>query len=218
MAGILSGTMRAPLTAVVFAFELPHDVNAFLPTILGWAVAYGFSVIVMPRSILPEKIARRGRHVYREYGVDPLERHFVEEVMSRDPITIPATLPAVEALKMYFGEGQRHRAYPVVDNGRVLGMIDRADFSAIPADGSNLPVAQLLCRESTAAFILPSDTCRAVALRLAAGALERLPVVSDPVTRHRVGIVSRSDLVKPARALHEEEEHREGPLKFGSED
>ena len=88
MAAILGGTMRAPLTAIVFAFGLTHDVNAFLPTILGCAVAYGFTVIVMPRSILTEKIARRGRHVHREYGVDPLERHFVEELYYRgqDPL------------------------------------------------------------------------------------------------------------------------------------
>ena len=74
MAATLGGTMRAPLTAVVFAFGLTHDVNAFLPTLLACAVAYGFTVIVMPRSILTEKIARRGHHIYREYGVDPMER------------------------------------------------------------------------------------------------------------------------------------------------
>ena len=44
----------------------------------------------MPRSILTEKIARRGYHVYREYGIDPLERHIVSEVMTRDVTTIDA--------------------------------------------------------------------------------------------------------------------------------
>lgn len=82
--------MRAPLTAVVFAFELTHDANAFLPTLLSSAIAYGFTVRLMPRSILTEKIARRGRHVYREYGVDPLERSFVAEVMTREVVTFPA--------------------------------------------------------------------------------------------------------------------------------
>jgi H+/Cl- antiporter ClcA len=60
MAAILGGTMRAPLTSVVFAFGLTHDLNALLPTILGCAIAYGFTVIVMPQSILTEKIARTG--------------------------------------------------------------------------------------------------------------------------------------------------------------
>jgi CBS-domain-containing membrane protein len=46
-------------------------------------------------------------------------------------------------------------------------------------------------------------------MKLAAHGLERLPVVSDSTTRELTGIISRSDLLKPARALHEEEVHRE---------
>ena len=45
-------------------------------------VAYGFTVLVMKRSILTEKVARRGYHISREYAVDPLERLSVGEVMS----------------------------------------------------------------------------------------------------------------------------------------
>src|SRR3546814_2487954 len=101
MAATLGGTMRAPLMAVVFAFELTWDTNALLPTILGCVVAYGFSVVAMPRSILTEKIARRGLHVYREYGVDPLERHFVSEVMTADAVTIPADMPVPDTLSEY---------------------------------------------------------------------------------------------------------------------
>ena len=84
MAATLGGTMRAPLTAIVFAFGLTHDTNALLPLLAATLVAYGFTRVVMQRSILTEKIARRGYHIYREYGVDPLERHHVDEVMTRD--------------------------------------------------------------------------------------------------------------------------------------
>jgi chloride channel protein, CIC family len=209
MAAMLSGTMRAPLTAVVFSFELTHDSNAFLPTMLGCAVAYGLTVIVMPRSILTEKIARRGRHVYREYGVDPLERHFVEEVMSRDPIAIPGSLSTAEVRNDYFGSAQRYRAYPVVADGRVLGVVDRGTLQGLEPGAREQPIAQLLPKESELVFALPSETCRQVASRLAASGLERVPVIDDPATRHLLGIVSRSDLLRPARRLHEEEVHRE---------
>jgi chloride channel protein, CIC family len=214
MAAILSGTMRAPLTAVVFTFELTHDVNAFLPTMLSCAVAYGFTVIVMRRSILTEKIARRGRHVYREYGVDPLERHFIEEVMSRHPITIPASLTVAQVRETYFGAGQQYRAYPVVERGRVLGIMDRAALAAIATGASEQSIAQLLPKERELAFALASETCRQVASRLAADGLERLPVIDDTATQQLVGIVSRSDLVEPARRLHEEEVHRERVFRF----
>jgi H+/Cl- antiporter ClcA len=73
MAAVLAGTMRAPLMGVVFALELTHDIEA-LPALLPAAiVSYGFSVLLMKRSILTEKVARRGYHISQEYSVDPLE-------------------------------------------------------------------------------------------------------------------------------------------------
>jgi H+/Cl- antiporter ClcA len=83
MAATLGATLGAPLTAIVFAFGLTHDSNALLPLLAATLVAHGFATVVMRRSIMTEKIARRGYHIYREYGVDPLERHYVDEVMSK---------------------------------------------------------------------------------------------------------------------------------------
>jgi len=211
MAATLGGTMRAPLTAVVFAFGLTHDGNALLPILLGSAVAYGFTVMVMPRSILTEKIARRGQHVFREYGLDPLERQFVDEVMTRDVIAIPAAQPIGAVLAQFFGSAQRHRAFPVTDEGRLVGVADRAMLLAAASTGPERPVAALF--HAAPAVALAQETCRAVASRMAALGLERLPVVEAGAREHLVGIVSRSDLLKPAQALHEEEARRERFLR-----
>jgi CBS domain-containing protein len=216
MTATLGGTMRAPLTAVVFGFGLTHDVNAFLPSILSCAIAYGITVIAMPRSILTEKIARRGQHVFREYGVDPLERHFVAEVMTREPVAIPADLPVKEVLARYFGIEQRHRAYPLVRDGRLLGMLDRAVLSRASAEVRLEEPVHALSSFEPAALALASEPCRTVAWRMASEGLERLPVVDDLLTRRLVGIVSRSDLLKPVSRLHEEEMHRERLLRWGS--
>ena len=86
MAAILGGTMRAPLTGVVFALELTHDVHALLPLLVAAVVAHGFTVLTLRRSILTEKVARRGFHLSREYAVDPLEILFVREVMRPAPV------------------------------------------------------------------------------------------------------------------------------------
>jgi H+/Cl- antiporter ClcA len=212
MAATLGGTMRAPLMAVVFAFELTWDTNALLPTILGCVVAYGFSVVAMPRSILTEKIARRGLHVYREYGVDPLERHFVSEVMTGDVVAIPAAMPVPEVQARYFGIGQKHRAYPVVDGERLVGMIDRDDLPPDVVQDDAQPVVELL-QGIVAPHALATETCRAVASRMASLGLQRLPVVESEQSPKLVGVVSRSDLLKPARELHEEESRRERFLR-----
>ena len=212
MAATLGGTMRAPLMAVVFAFELTFDTNALLPTILGCVVAYGFSVVAMPRSILTEKIARRGLHVYREYGVDPLERHFVNEVMTSEVIAIPAAMPVPEVQARYFGATQKQRAYPVVDGDRLLGMLVRDELPPEVVQDPAQPVAELV-QGIEVAYALASETCRAVASRMAALGLERFAVVESAESLKLVGVVSRSDLLKPARQLHEEESRRERFLR-----
>ena len=215
MAAILAGTMRAPLMAVVFAFELTHDTNVFVPALFSCAIAYGFTVMLMPRSILTEKIARRGRHVFREYGTDPLERHFVEDVMTKSPITIPADLRLADALIHFFGNEQRHRAYPIVAAGRVLGILDRAALNDLTATALQQPVAMLVAEPDNLEVAIPSETCRAIASRLAASGLERLPVVPEPGSRELIGIVSRSDLFKAVRDLHDAETKREGWVRIG---
>ncbi|HTH61447.1 MAG TPA: chloride channel protein [Paraburkholderia sp.] len=208
MAATLGSTLGAPLTAIVFAFELTHDANALLPLLTATLVAHAFSTIAMRRSIMTEKIARRGRHIYREYGVDPLERHYVDEVMTRDVIAIDAALTANDALATYFGAQQAHRAYPVVEAGAVIGVVDRASLAALAADDTlrATPLATAL-HGRTPATALASETCRLVATRLAVHGLERLTVVTDRQSMQLVGIVSRSDLVKLSLA-HFEDEHR----------
>jgi H+/Cl- antiporter ClcA len=210
MAATLGATLGAPLTAIVFAFGLTHDSNALLPLLAATLVAHGFATVVMKRSIMTEKIARRGYHIYREYGVDPLERHYVDEVMSRTVEAIEADVTVRDALTTFFGTTQTRRAYPVVHDDVVLGVVDRTALEKIrdheTAQTLDTRLADVL-RVHAPVFALPGETCRLVATRLAVHGLERLPVVADQKTLRLVGIVSRSDLIKPSIA-HFEEEHK----------
>ncbi|MBV8652469.1 MAG: chloride channel protein, partial [Alphaproteobacteria bacterium] len=71
MAAMMGGTMRSPLTAIVFAIELTHNLGAMLPLAVACAMAHATTVLLLRRSILTEKVARKGHHVMREYIVDP---------------------------------------------------------------------------------------------------------------------------------------------------
>lgn len=208
MAATLGGMMRAPIMSVMFALELTHDVDALLPLLTASTVAYGFTVLLMPRSILTEKIARRGYHIYREYSIDPLERHTVREVMTQGVETIAAHVALQDALEQYFGTQQTHRAFPVVNGNAFVGLVDRKTLLAGVQSGLVKRVSELF-GANVPAMALPDETCRTIATRLAVHGLERLPVVTDAQTRHLVGIVSRSDLVKPSLALFDEEQRHE---------
>ncbi|SOY53504.1 chloride channel protein [Cupriavidus taiwanensis] len=209
MAGVLGSVLGAPLTAIVFAFGLTHDTEALLPLLLTTAVAYGFSVLAMKRSIMTEKIARRGLHIYREYSVDPLERAHVAELMTREVVAIDADLPVAEAMVRYFGEHAAHRAYPVVSEGRVLGMLERSAIRALAA--GEVPPG-LRCRDLLSApahVLLPGQTARAAAGSMAALSVARLPVVESAATMRLAGIVSLRDLLRPSGSVFHEESRRE---------
>ena len=83
MGAMLAGALGVPLTAVLFSLELTHAWPALLPLVLAATAAYTATSLMMPRSILTEKLARRGYHLSREYGVDPLETTSVAQAMTR---------------------------------------------------------------------------------------------------------------------------------------
>ncbi|MDE3009546.1 MAG: chloride channel protein [Pseudomonadota bacterium] len=208
MAATLGGMMRAPIMSVMFALELTHDLNALLPLLIASSVACGFTVMTMPRSILTEKISRRGHHIYREYGIDPLERHMVSELMSRTVVSIDGASTLQDALERHFGATQSHRVYPVLDGTAVIGMVDRDTLAAVADRNASTRLADVLSG-SAPVTALPGENCRTIATRLAQHDLECLAVVSDLQSRRLVGVISRSDLIKPSLAHVEEEHHRQ---------
>ncbi|HEY8100105.1 MAG TPA: chloride channel protein [Burkholderiaceae bacterium] len=217
MAAVLAGVLGAPLTAAIFALGLTGDFNALLPLLLATGISYGFTVLAMRRSIMTEKIARRGLHIYREYSVDPQERIFVNEVMTRNVNTIDANLPCHKVSSVYFGLMQQYRAYPVVSQeGKVIGMLDRALLLQGMKDHDESLAIGMLFQHGKLHFALPTETCQTVGRRMAAFHLERLPVIADADSCLLIGIVSRSDLLKPSRTVFDEEHVREriigGPL------
>ena len=90
LAAVVGGVMRSPLTGIVFTLELTHAWNDLTPLLVASVSAYLLSALLLKRSVLTEKIARRGLHLTREYSTDPLETFFAREVMTTDPVVLPA--------------------------------------------------------------------------------------------------------------------------------
>ncbi|MDQ2878892.1 MAG: chloride channel protein, partial [Pseudomonadota bacterium] len=196
MAGMMSGAMRAPLTGALFAVELTGHFDALPATIAASAGAYAVSVLIMRRSILTEKIARRGRHILQEYTVDPLEFLQAEEMMTPNPDTLPGEMSIREAVA-FFANAATHRSYPVIDREkRLLGLVSRSDALRWQVDGElrETPLADILS-DASQPFAYRTATIGEVADRMVATGIGRIPIV-DPETGAVVGILSRHDLLK----------------------
>jgi CBS domain-containing protein len=128
--------------------------------------------------------------------------------MTREVATIDGETAIADALSRHFGNAQAHRAFPVLVGARFIGMVDRDTLADGLRRWSDARVADLF-GANVPAMALPDENCRIVATRLAVHGLERLPVVTDAHSRRLVGLVARSDLIKPSLAVGDEEAVRE---------
>ncbi len=210
MAAVLGGTMRAPLTSVIFAFELTHDTNVLLPLLVASVISYAFTVLTLRRSILTEKVARRGYHLSAEYSVDPLEILFVHEVMRAKVVVLPAKSTLSEVAQfLRTDHRQEQRLLPVVNaEGQFAGVVTRGDIrQRLERNGTaaaNAPITELIRTNVVEAYA--DEPLRIVVNRMADKGCTRMPVL-DRTTRKFLGLVALSDLLK-ARTRHLEEERR----------
>ncbi len=225
MAAVLGGTMRAPFTGVIFALELTHDVNALLPLLAAVIVAYAVTVLVLRRSILTEKVARRGYNLGSEYAPDPLELLLVREVMQTSIVVLSPDLTLRDVASRLHRKlpSRTQRLYPVVDaSGALLGIatrdslqdaIDHVGADAAP-DGpyGDTSIAQYIVRDPSVAFV--DEPLAQVAFRMAETGFTRLPVLERGETRRVVGIVSLADLLRARSRVLEEERVRERVIRL----
>jgi len=217
MGAILGGTMRSPFTGIIFAIELTHDFNALLPLLIANACAFGVTVLLLKRSILTEKLSRRGFHLSREYSVDPLEILFVREVMRTNVMAFPEG-ETVNDFARWFRADHSPRGqhlYPVVDAERkITGVITRKDIENVlershRVDATIGSVARLL---PTVAYA--NEPLRVVAYRMAAKQFTRMPVVDPEDGNKLVGMISLEDLLSGRVRTLTEERTRERVLRL----
>jgi chloride channel protein, CIC family len=200
LAAVLGGVMRSPLTGVIFTLELTHDWSCLLPMLVAATSAYLVSALILKRSVLTEKVARRGLHLTREYTTDPLETFFAREVMTTAPATLvtyqrtAAVTPGETAL------------YMVLDgNGAFTGVLPRGVL--ISASGTNGATVADLAHPARV-VVYGDSTLREVANAFAQHEVTRAPVV-DRGTQRLIGEITLAQLLHARRRDIDEDQHRE---------
>jgi CBS domain-containing protein len=212
MAALMGGTMRSPLTAMIFTLELTHDLNLLPALLVSCIAAHALTVLLLRRSILTEKVARRGFHVSREYSVDPLAVLRVGEVMDRNPPTVPAQMK-VSQLSDLIANGNpelSHRQGTLIvdEDGQIAGIITRGDLvRALEKSPEGSTVVEAGTRDLYVAF--PDEILYEAVTRMVRHDIGRLPVVRRDNPRKIVGYLGRASIMTARLRRHEEEHHRE---------
>jgi len=203
---MMGGTMRAPLTATLFAVELTGDQHALLPLLIACAIAYATTALLLKRSILTEKIARRGLHITREYQADPFDQAWVKDVMVMVPDTISSAWTVGRSIDYFMSAEHRHKSYPVITADRtVIAMVSRGDVLTwiMGSDGPDREATLEEILDQGLLFGRPDELVGNLADRMAEQGVGRVPIV-DAAGR-LVGLVARKDLLA-ARARRVAEE------------
>jgi CIC family chloride channel protein len=218
MAAMMGGTMRSPLTGMIFLFELTNDGNLLLPLMVGSTAAYLVTVLLMRRSILTEKIARRGYHIIREYSTDPLSLVRAEAVMDTEVSTIPASMPIQAlwaALSLQNPDFIKHKGIPITDEeGQLVGIITHGDISRKLQEEPESKASVLEVGSSGVIVAYPDEPLNEILYRLIKNNIGRLPVVSRENPRQVVGYLGRSAVINARSRQVEEELLEQGGLWF----
>jgi chloride channel protein, CIC family len=194
MAAIFAGASHALLASVVFAFETTRQPLGLLPLLAGCSAAYFVSLLMSRHSIMTEKLARRGASVRAEYAADYLTQVLVRDVASRDVVTLDAgrRLDDVRAWLASGAGAPTHQGFPVVREGRLVGVVTRRDLLDPSHDGART-VAEAVRRPPVVVY--DDTTLRDAADLMVIEHVGRVVVVRRDAPRVVAGIVSRSDLL-----------------------
>jgi len=209
MAAMMGGTMRSPLTAMVFAVELTRDFNLFPALLAGSVAALAVTVLLMRRSILTEKLARRGHHITREYSIDPFELARVRDVMETDVASVPVTMKLTElADRIAAGDSElsrRQGTLIVDDQNRLTGIITRGDIVRALRRNGNKAMTVVEAGSVDLEVAYPEESLHMALSKMLARNVGRLPVVESGDRTRIVGYLGRAAILSSRMKLHDEE-------------
>jgi CBS domain-containing protein len=217
MAAMMGGTMRSPLTGMFFMLELTHDLNVLPALLIGAVAALCVTVLLLRRSILTEKLARRGQHIAREYSVDVFELKRVGDVMDHDVPVMSADATVADLVRRIEAGGsavaERHGTLLVDPEGKLTGIVTRGDL--VHAMQSDSTGKARLAQIATASPVVvhPEDTLASALEKMLARDIGRLPVVERAAPDRAIGYLGRAEILAARLSQHQEESYRErGPL------
>jgi chloride channel protein, CIC family len=173
---------------------------------------------VLKRSVLTEKVVRKGTHLTREYSIDPLEIFLVGEIMPNSFLGFQSgasLVTAVQAAEATWSGTERQkladiqRLYPILDDlDHLVGVMTRQQLLSAGARlgmDSHAKIDDLMVRDVVVGY--PDMTLRELANLMAERQVTSVPIVDRKNGRLVLGVMAL-DHVLEARLRDVNEEHK----------
>jgi len=198
MAAVFAGAARAPLTAILIAFEMSNNYAVILPLMATTITATLIAQKLSPESIYSLKLARRGIRLRHGRNVDVMDTVLVSEVMETDPPTVRSSMTLGD-LERYFVESHHHGALVLDERDKLVGVVSLQDLQRTIQDEEDdewrdLTVDAVMTRNVLVAY--RDEPIGAALQRLGLRDVGRLAVVDRDDPQRLLGVIRRHDIAR----------------------
>jgi len=192
MGAFFSAVTRVPITAIVIVFEMTADFNLVLPLMIGSGIAYLIADRASSGSIYNRLLAIQGIHLEpTPQANNPWAHLKAADLMQRRVETLSSQMALQEVVQAF--SRSHHRGFPVVDNGKLVGIITQSDLGEVASRGLDSR-----CTLENIMTPHPVTVSPEASLPHVLHLLNRLKVSRLPVTEGSklVGIITRADIIR----------------------
>jgi len=197
MGAFFSAVTKGPITAIVIVFEMTADFNLVLPLMITSVTAYLTSDLLYSGSIYNRLLAMRGISFEgNEDSSDPITHLTAAQLMQPLVETLSSAMPLHEVMQTF--SRSHHRGFPVVQDGRLVGIVTRSDLSDVSRQrgkrsvkASQLQLTDVMTPHPVT--VRPLDSLPHILYLLNRFKISRLPVTEGP---RLVGIITRADIIR----------------------
>ncbi len=192
MAALFAAAGRAPLTVIVMVMEMTNDYYLILPLMMACATSYILSRVIMREDIYTMKLRRRGIDFIAQRRGDVLDYTKIKDIMVTDVMTVAPNMTVFQVLELM--EKHHHMGFPVLEEGRLIGVIDFNDVTEEMLDrkGEDL-VRDVAIKDYVT--IGPDETVHAALDKMIQYGVDRLIVVDPSDEFKMIGLITRTDIL-----------------------
>jgi chloride channel protein, CIC family len=197
MGAFFSGVSKVPITAIVIVFEMTTDFNLVLPLMICSVTSYLVADKLLPGSLYDRILQLNGIDIQKQSSMEGvLTKLTAQSVMQPRVESLDVQMTVEEAVQAF--ARSHHRGFPVVDNGKLVGIIAQSDLLKV-RDGDlelDTPLREVMTPKPVTVNL--QQNLSDVLYLLDRYQISRLPVVEG---RRLIGIITRADIIR-AEADH----------------